>query len=400
LQGEKDVLVLHRVEIKRGGRSVIRHASLKGDSPGLVFVVGSGGAGKSTLLTALANAAPDVSLQGMAELDGRPIGAGTVPTAWQPQHADLRGDVSTLAQLTGPLAARSEQVRAWLDEAGVGDAEAASAPASVLPRSARRLLARMAALCEGAELYLADEPTADLDDAHADMLRRRLADLGRRAAVVVATHNRRDCLALGGRTALLAGGTVQECIDTAQFFVSPATAAGRTYVQTGNCNLPCDRQCRKAGDGIWWVVPGLLCGMSRPGLVLDAAAQYRRLAECGVRLLVCTEERCEPSLEALRSYDMALAHFAVPDMASPSFSQAVDICRMAEPLIRSNEGVAVHCRGGLGRTGTVLAALLIWFGDSADQAIDRVRAAQPLAIQSMAQSRFLHDFADRIRGWH
>jgi atypical dual specificity phosphatase len=47
----------------------------------------------------------------------------------------------------------------------------------------------------------------------------------------------------------------------------------------------------------------------------------------------------------------------------------------------------------------VLASILIWFGDAAATAIERVRKAQPHAIQSAAQQRFLHDFADRIRGW-
>jgi atypical dual specificity phosphatase len=60
----------------------------------------------------------------------------------------------------------------------------------------------------------------------------------------------------------------------------------------------------------------------------------------------------------------------------------------------------MHCRGGLGRTGTGLGALLIWFGDSADDAIAKIRRAQPLAIQSIPQVRFLYDFASRIRGWH
>jgi len=216
----------------------------------------------------------------------------------------------------------------------------------------------------------------------------------------MATHNRQDCLALGGRVALLAGGTIQECADTARFFVSPATAAGRTYVQTGNCNLSAARQSARSGDGIWWVVPGLLCGMSRPGLMSDAGTQCRRLASAGVRALACLEQRCEYPLEVVHDAGLSAHLFAVPDMAPPSFDQALDLCRLAEPLISDNKGIAVHCRGGLGRTGTGLAAILVWFGDSAHQAIERIRACQPLAIQSMAQIRFLQDFADRIRGWH
>jgi atypical dual specificity phosphatase len=394
------VLVLHRVDIRRDRSTVIRHASLKCDSPGLVFVVGSGGAGKSTLLAALSGRVPGVSLAGMADLDGEPVCRSPDSTAWLPQHAELRADLPAVAQIAEAYGLDPDQSHRMAELAGFNPENARDRAAGELPRSKRRLLARLAALCHGARLYLADEPTADLDEPDADLMRRHLGDLATRAPVIVATHNRRDCLALGGRTALLAGGTVQECTDTVQFFVSPTTAAGRTYVQTGSCSLPCVHTCRKPGDGIWWVIPGLLCGMSRPGLVLSADQQFRQLAQCGVRMLICMEERCPLTVGALRAHSIELGHVPVQDMTPPSFAQAVDLCRRTEPMIRRNEGVAVHCRGGLGRTGTALAAILIWFGDAADQAIDRVRAAQPLAIQTVAQIRFLHDFADRIRGWH
>ncbi|HWS27514.1 MAG TPA: protein-tyrosine phosphatase family protein, partial [Xanthomonadales bacterium] len=128
--------------------------------------------------------------------------------------------------------------------------------------------------------------------------------------------------------------------------------------------------------------------------------QLQRLRLQGVRHLVCLEEHCAYPASAAQELGISHYHYAVPDMAPPSFGQAVDMCRLLEPGIRANEGIAMHCRGGLGRTGTGLGALLIWFGDSADDAIAKVRRAQPLAIQSLSQTRFLHDFAERIRGWH
>jgi atypical dual specificity phosphatase len=262
------------------------------------------------------------------------------------------------------------------------------------------VLAVLCGLHADASLYLVDEPTAGLEDAHIRLVRERLAEVSTKASVVVATHNRLDCLALGGSTALLAGGTIQECAETARFFGAPATVAGKNYVETGNCGLPRAPSPQHHGDGIWWVVPGLLGGMSRPGLVMTAVEQYRRLADQGVGMLICLEERMRYPVAPARDAGLMLHHIPVPDMAPPSFAQAVDLCRLTEPGIRSNQGIALHCRGGLGRTGTGLAAILIWFGDGSGDAIAKVRSANPLAIQSVAQSRFLHDFADRIRGWH
>lgn len=371
------------------------------DSPGLVFVVGAGGAGKSSLLSALAGddrkGAPAV--RGTVELDGCGIGTDRLTVAWLPQHTRLRPEANVDEQLASDYAVDSRIAACWLREAG-GDAASLDRPAGMLSPSLSRLLPRLAILSRPASLYLLDEPTADLDSAHADLLRGRMAGLARHAMVVVATHNRQDCLALGGHTALLAGGTIQECAPTAGFFTSPATPAGRVYVQTGYCNLAPPRAPEAAVDGIWWIQPRLLCGMSRPGLVSDAERQYRHLADGGIHTLVCMEERRAYPLEPLRRSGLHFHHVPVPDMVPPSFDQAVALCRLAEPLIGEDRGVAVHCRGGLGRTGTGLAAILAWLGDEPDQAIARVRAARPWAIQTAAQLRFVHDFAGRIRGWH
>ncbi len=354
---------------------------------------------------ALGGAVDDESsprLHGLAELDGVRVDSLGGRTAHVPQHTALAADSESVGeQLQQRCSASPARIAAWLARVGIAAPRAAlEQPAALLTPSQRRVLAVLAGLQTEAALYLVDEPTAALEEAHAQLVRERLGELASRASVVVATHNRQDCLALGGRTALLAGGTIQECADSARFFAAPATAAARTYVDTGNCSLPGKPRLRHHGDGIWWAVKGLLCGMSRPGLVADAALQYRQLAAHGVGLLVCMEERVEYALEPLRSEGLVHHHAPLADMAPPSFAQAVDLCRLAEPAIRGNRGIALHCRGGLGRTGTGIAAILIWFGDAAGEAIAKVRAANPLAIQSVAQLRFLHEFADRIRGWH
>lgn len=48
--------------------------------------------------------------------------------------------------------------------------------------------------------------------------------------------------------------------------------------------------------------------------------------------------------------------------------------------------VLLHCRGGLGRTGTIAARLLIELGVPARDAIAKVRAARPGTIETLAQA--------------
>ena len=385
------MLVVNQVDVRHGDQVVLHQITVKVSDPGLLFLVGGGGTGKSSLLNAIAGHDSELSVAGLVSWYGLPLQAAPVTIAKLGQHT-LVDDASI--QLDGAM-------RLWLRHAGYTDVDALeAAPVETWPRAVRRYLAILRLLHEPADIYLLDEPTAGLDDTMAFVARRRIKILANHACVVVATHNRLDCLEAGGRTALLAGGAIQECDDSEQFFSAPATHAGRIYVETGNCSLPTRVRSARLDNGVWWLMPGLLCGMSRPGITARASAQFQHLSEKGVGVLICTEEQCIYSANEPREYGLRTYHFPVPDLAPPSFGQALDICRIAEAAIARRRGVAVHCRGGLGRTGTVLASVLVWLGDDSEEAIDKVRFARPMAIQTSAQETFVRDFAQRISGWH
>jgi Polymorphic toxin system, DSP-PTPase phosphatase len=59
-------------------------------------------------------------------------------------------------------------------------------------------------------------------------------------------------------------------------------------------------------------------------------------------------------------------------------------------LVSRGEGVVVHCVGGTGRTGTVLACALRRLGRSADDAIATVRQYRPHWPESPAQEQVVH----------
>jgi ADP-ribosyl-[dinitrogen reductase] hydrolase len=54
-------------------------------------------------------------------------------------------------------------------------------------------------------------------------------------------------------------------------------------------------------------------------------------------------------------------------------------------VVRRGGSILIHCRGGLGRSGSIAARLLVELGMDAQTAIDAVRHARPGAIETHEQ---------------
>jgi protein-tyrosine phosphatase len=68
--------------------------------------------------------------------------------------------------------------------------------------------------------------------------------------------------------------------------------------------------------------------------------------------------------------------------------------------LRAGQRVVVHCKGGLGRAGTVACLLLMSSvsATDADDAMKQVRAARPGAIETKAQEDFLREWSVHAKG--
>ncbi len=64
-------------------------------------------------------------------------------------------------------------------------------------------------------------------------------------------------------------------------------------------------------------------------------------------------------------------------------------CAVLRHCLHGGGRVLIHCRGGLGRTGTLAARLLIEEGMDAESAMQAVRAVRPGAIETEAQESYL-----------
>lgn len=94
----------------------------------------------------------------------------------------------------------------------------------------------------------------------------------------------------------------------------------------------------------------------------------------------------------VRRRHMAWAHWPIPDVEAPdaAFDEAWPTRSAAlRRVIDCGGRVLVHCKGGLGRAGTIAARLLVEMGTAPIEAIRMVRHARPGAIETIEQARWV-----------
>lgn len=104
--------------------------------------------------------------------------------------------------------------------------------------------------------------------------------------------------------------------------------------------------------------------------------------------------RVERLGEEVARRGMRWLHLPIVDVSTPDGDferQWVAAGDELRGLLRRRCDVVVHCRGGLGRAGTIAARLLVELGMAPAAAIVAVRAARPGAIETDAQEAHVLD---------
>lgn len=89
---------------------------------------------------------------------------------------------------------------------------------------------------------------------------------------------------------------------------------------------------------------------------------------------------------------LGFAYLHSPLSAIPSIQQLTQIIQFIESQKSQSHPVLMHCGEGIGRTGTVLAAYLVYHGMRADDAIRVVREKRSGSIQTVEQENIVREF--------
>lgn len=134
-----------------------------------------------------------------------------------------------------------------------------------------------------------------------------------------------------------------------------------------------------------------LCGKHFIGPDVDDA-----LRQTGATAVVCLnephelEDRYPGYVRWLRTDDRAIWH-PVADLHAPTAEAATALVAEVRRQLDDGQTVLVHCGAGIGRAGTLAAAVLLDLGLGLQEALDHVAAHRPMAGPEAGAQRELLD---------
>lgn len=289
-------------------------------------------------------------------------------------------------------------------------------------------------------ILLLDEPTKGLDPAAGSRLINWLKLLSRHnTRLLVSMRSKTQARKLADRIILMGSGRVLAHESNPAFFLRPANQWSREFVDnddgmddeplseavepisghntTGTpahaTNAQAARQpmrTRKVSEdadmvgririklnqaapsGFHWIIPGKLASCAAPGVFSPENYDLELLQSEGITHLM-TLTRKTLDKDKLHRYGLSNLHLPIYDKEAPSITQAHMLVRKMQTLLSDDHVVALHCKAGLGRTGTVLACWLMHETNlEVKDVLGRLRSINPGYVSSQAQEKFLYQF--------
>lgn len=155
---------------------------------------------------------------------------------------------------------------------------------------------------------------------------------------------------------------------------------------------------------IWDILESYREGVGAGGHAVDhfrlnparLRGDLRFLKEQGIGAIVTLSER---PLEAspVAEFGFDVAHIPLRDRRAPEQGLIDVFVRYVRRTVAAGTPVVVHCLGGYGRTGTMLACHLVHRGRTAEEALTEVRGKRPGSVEPGEQEETVREYERRIK---
>jgi protein-tyrosine phosphatase len=95
-------------------------------------------------------------------------------------------------------------------------------------------------------------------------------------------------------------------------------------------------------------------------------------------------------------HGLKVIHYPIEDFSVPTSMESFDKLESTLQEEISKNDILIHCAGGLGRTGMVIAGLAIHKGRSAEEAIQLVRRMRHGSVEERSQEEFLKRYSSSL----
>ena len=102
--------------------------------------------------------------------------------------------------------------------------------------------------------------------------------------------------------------------------------------------------------------------------------------------------------DALNVAGIDFSRLPIPDFGIlEDYSDAKELIDRVKSDLQQGDSVVIHCRGGIGRSSTVAAAVLTQLGINPEEAMDHIGDARGLKVpETSAQRMWVHGYAEWV----
>ena len=117
------------------------------------------------------------------------------------------------------------------------------------------------------------------------------------------------------------------------------------------------------------------------------------LEQLNIGLIVTLTEEPIP----FTKQSIKIVHIPVKDYSVPTFDQVNQVIDAIDGMLIQDKSAVIHCQGGCGRTGTMLACWLVAKHNfEPNDAIKQIRTLRPSSIETEDQENFITAFSKTL----